>query len=227
MKSNRKKSFYPFELDQKPGFFLTWFLYRLFKHVQFDTSMTEDLKQMHRKGTVIYAMKYRGYLDYLLYHYRFRRSRLPYPKISFDMNISLLLPLFQLIRILKYYIVFFFRQGRLPNPFQTGFFKSAIQRGTTSLLCLVDPKGFYRHFVHAEKDNLHFLLEIQKEMERPVYLIPLLVIYQKAPEKEHASLLDIFFGYKDKPGLIRKIALFFRYHRRAFIDFGRPLDLKA
>ncbi|MBW1909356.1 MAG: hypothetical protein JRJ11_07430, partial [Deltaproteobacteria bacterium] len=37
----------------------------------------------------------------------------------------------------------------------------------------------------------------------------------------------IFFGYKDKPGLIRKIALFFRYHRRAFIDFGRPLDLKA
>lgn len=227
MKSNRKKSFYPFELDQKPGFFLTWFLYRLFKHVQFDTSVTEDLKQMHREGTVIYAMKYRGYLDYLLYHYRFRRSRLPYPKISFDMNISLLLPLFQLIRILKYYIAFFFRQGRLPNPFQTGFFKSAIQRGTTSLLCLVDPKGFYRHFVHAEKDNLHFLLETQKEMERPVYLIPLLVIYQKAPEKEHASLLDIFFGYKDKPGLIRKIALFFRYHRRAFIDFGRPLDLKA
>ena len=227
MKSNRKKSFYPFELDQKPGFFLTWFLYRLFKHVQFDTSVTEDLKQMHREGTVIYAMKYRGYLDYLLYHYRFRRSRLPYPKISFDMNISLLLPLFQLIRILKYYIAFFFRQGRLPNPFQTGFFKSTIQRGTTSLLCLVDPKGFYRHFVHAEKDNLHFLLETQKEMERPVYLIPLLVIYQKAPEKEHASLLDIFFGYKDKPGLIRKIALFFRYHRRAFIDFGRPLDLKA
>ena len=227
MKLNRKKSFYPFELDQKPGFFLTWFLYRLFKHVQFDTSVTEDLKQMHREGTVIYAMKYRGYLDYLLYHYRFRRSRLPYPKISFDMNISLLLPLFQLIRILKYYIAFFFRQGRLPNPFQTGFFKSAIQRGTTSLLCLVDPKGFYRHFVHAEKDNLHFLLETQKEMERPVYLIPLLVIYQKAPEKEHARLLDIFFGYKDKPGLIRKIALFFRYHRRAFIDFGRPLDLKA
>ena len=227
MKSNRKKSFYPFELDQKPGFFLTWFLYRLFKHVQFDTSVTEDLKQMHREGTVIYAMKYRGYLDYLLYHYRFRRSRLPYPKISFDMNISLLLPLFQLIRILKYYIAFFFRQGRLPNPFQTGFFKSTIQRGTTSLLCLVDPKGFYRHFVHAEKDNLHFLLETQKEMERPVYLIPLLVVYQKAPEKEHARLLDIFFGYKDKPGLIRKIALFFRYHRRAFIDFGRPLDLKA
>jgi glycerol-3-phosphate O-acyltransferase len=227
MKSNRKKSFYPFELDQKPGFFLTWFLYSLFRYVQFDKNISEDLKQMHREGTVVYAVKYKGFLDYLLYHYRFRRSRLPYPKISFDMNISLLLPVSQFIKVVKYYISFFFRQGKMPNPFSTGFFKSAIQQGTTSLLCLVDPRGFQRQFVHAEKDNLQFLLEIQKEIERPLYLVPLLLIYQKAPEKKHASLLDIFFGYKDKPGLIRKIALFFRHHRKAFIDFGRPLDLKT
>lgn len=227
MKSNRKKLFYPFELDQKPGFFLTWFLYRLFKYVQFDTNISDYLKQMHREGTVVYAMKYKGFLEYLLYHYRFRRSRLPYPKISFDMNISLLLPVFQFMRVLKYYIAFFFRHGKLPDPFSTGFFKSAIQQGTNSLLCLVDPKGFERQFVHAEKDPFHFLLETQKEMERPVYLVPLLVVYQKAPEKQHASLLDIFFGYRDNPGLIRKIALFFRHHRKAFIDFGRPLDLKT
>ncbi len=227
MNMNRKKSFYPFELNQKPGFFLTWFLYRLFQRVQFDANMAEDLKQMNKDGTVIYAMKYRGILDYLLYHYRFRRSRLPYPRISFDLNISLLLPVSQLTKILKYYISYFLKQGRFPNPFETGFFNNAIQRGTTSLFSLVDPKQFHRHFVHAEKDHLHFLLDTQKQMEKPIFIIPLLVIYQKAPEKEHPNLLDIFFGYKDKPGLIRKIVLFFRYHRKAFIDFGRPLDLKA
>jgi glycerol-3-phosphate O-acyltransferase len=227
MKSNHKKSFYPYEFDQKPGFFLTWFLYRLFKYVQFETNVSEDLKQMHRQGTVVYAMKYKGFLDYLLYHYRFRRSRLPYPKISFDMNISLLLPVFQFIRVLKYYISFLFRMGKPPNPFSTGFFKSAIEQGTTFLICLINPKGFQRHFIHAEKDYFHFILETQKDIERPVYLVPLLLIYQKAPEKQHTSLGDIFFGYKDKPGLIRKIALFFRHHRKAFIDFGRPLDLKT
>ena len=227
MKSDQAKPFYPYELDQKPAFFLTWFLYKLFKYVQFDKNMSEDLKQMHREGTVVYAMKYNGFLDFLLYHYRFRRSRLPYPKISFDMNISLLLSVFHFLKVLKYYTSFFFRHGKMPNPFTTGFFKDMIQRGAASLLCLVDPKGFQRQFVYAEKDPLHFLLETQKEMERPIYLVPLLLIYQKAPEKEHTSLGDIFFGYKDKPGLIRKIALFFRNHRKAFIDFGRPLDLKT
>ena len=82
------------------------------------------------------------------------------------------------------------------------------------LLCLVDPKVFARHFIHAEKDHLHFLLETQKKMERPIYIVPQLILYKKTPEKEHPNLLDIFFGFKDNPGVIRKIGLFFRHYRR-------------
>ena len=76
---NEKASF-PFVLDHKPGFLLGWFLYRLFRRAGFDEHMTERLRQMNREGTVVYAIKYRGKLDYLLYHYRFRRARIPYPK---------------------------------------------------------------------------------------------------------------------------------------------------
>ena len=222
-----KKPFYPFVLDHKPGFLLSWFLYTLFKRVQFNENMTDNLKEMHRHGTVVYAIKYRGYLDYLLYHYRFRRSRLPYPKISFDLNMSMFLPLSHLLRVLKFYIAYFIKHWRLPNPFETGFFRDSIKQGTASLLCLVDPKEFARHFIHSEKDSLHFLLETQKDMESAIYIIPQLILYKKTPEKEYSNFRDIFFGFKERPGVIRKIALFFRHNRRAFIDFGRPLNLKA
>ncbi|MBW2617177.1 MAG: 1-acyl-sn-glycerol-3-phosphate acyltransferase, partial [Deltaproteobacteria bacterium] len=226
MNSIQEKPFYPFVLDHKPGFFLSWLLYRLFKLVRFDENMTGDLKRMHREGTVVYAIKYRGHLDYLLYHYRFRRGRLPYPKISFDLNMSLVLPLSQLIRVIKFHLAYFFKNGSLPSPYKTGFFRDAIRQGTSSLICLVDPKGFEKRFIHAEKDHLHFLIETQKTMERPIYIVPQLILYKKTPEKEHPNLLDIFFGFKDKPGFVRKIGLFFRHHRQAFIDFGRPLNLK-
>lgn len=222
-----KKPFYPFVLDHKPGFLLSWFLYTLFKRVHFDENMTVALKEMHRKGTVVYAIKYRGHLDYLLYHYRFRRSRLPYPKISFDLNMSMFLPLSHLLRVLKFYIAYFIKHWRLPNPFETGFFRDSIKQGTASLLCLVDPKEFARHFIHSEKDSLHFLLETQKDMESAIYIIPQLILYKKTPEKEYSNFRDIFFGFKERPGVIRKIALFFRHNRRAFIDFGRPLNLKT
>ncbi|MBU1904540.1 MAG: 1-acyl-sn-glycerol-3-phosphate acyltransferase [Proteobacteria bacterium] len=224
---SEKKSFYPFILEHKPRFFLNWLLYRLFKRVRFNENMTEALKRMHRDGTVVYAIKYRGHLDYLLYHFRFRKSRLPYPKIAFDLNISMVLPLSQLFKILKFQIAFLFRHGKLPDPYNTGFFEEAIKEGTPALLCLIDPKGFIRHFIHAKKDPIQLLIETQKKMAKPIYLIPQLILYKKTPEKDDPSLFDIFFGFKDKPGVLRKIILFFRHNRQAFIDFGDPLNLRS
>lgn len=227
MDNSKKKILYPYVLDHKPGFFLSWLLYRLFKRVHINENMKDDLRQMHRKGTVIYAIKYRGRLDYLLYHYNFRRRRLPYPRIAFDLNISVLLPLTHFLKVTLSQLSSLLRHGRLPNPYKSGFFEKAIQKGTTSLIFLVDPKGFVRHFIHAEQDHIHFLLNTQKQMERPIFIVPQLILYKKTPEKDYSSLASIFFGFKDNPGMIRNIFLFFRHNRRAFIDFGRPLDLKA
>ncbi|WP_028320356.1 1-acyl-sn-glycerol-3-phosphate acyltransferase [Desulfatiglans anilini] len=226
MNQKQKGPFFPFVLDYKPGFFLSWLLYRLFRHVRFDENMTEELRQMNRDGTVVYAIKYRGRLEYLLYHYRFLRSRLPYPKIAFDLNMVLLLPLRQLFRWLRFQVGHFFKNGKFADPYESAFFRDAILSGDTALLPLLSPKRFRRQFIHAEKDPMQLLIETQKTMDRPIFMIPQLILYKKAPEKEHPGILDIFFGFKENPGIIRKIVLFFRYHRRAFIDFGQPLNLQ-
>lgn len=227
MSKDHERPSYPFVYDTKPKFFLGWIFYRLFKRLNFDEGMKETLKQMNREGPVVYAIKYPGHLDYLLYHYRFRTSRLPYPKFAFNLNMVMFLPLAQAFKILKFYAGSLLKTGRFPNPFDSGFFKESIQKGDGSLLCLVDPKGFARHFIHAEKDHIHFLLETQMDMERPIHIVPQLVLYKKTPEKDHANILDIFFGFKDNPGFIRKVILFFRHNRHAFIDFGKPLNLKT
>jgi len=77
-----KKSFYPFILDHKPRIFLNWLLYKLFKRVHFNENMSETLKRMHRDGTVVYTIKYRGRLDYLLYHYRLVPDLIRHPEID-------------------------------------------------------------------------------------------------------------------------------------------------
>ncbi len=221
-----KKPHFPFVLDQKPGFFLNWFLYQLFKRVKFDTSMTEHLRQMQKEGTIIYTTKYHSHLDYLLLHYCLLKNRLPSPKIAFGINMSMFLPLKKLYNISKFYISHFLKHKEFPSPFKSGFYKKAIEKGETFILCLVNPKSFYRHFIHAEHDQIQFILETQQEMERPIYMVPVLILYKKAPEKENPGIMDILFGFKDNPGCIRRIVLFFRYHRKAFVDFGTSLNLK-
>ena len=90
---------YPYILDHKPGFFLGWFFYRLFRKVRIDENVKDNLRALQRKGTIVYAIKYRGILDYLLYHYALRRRRLPYPKIAFDLNISIVLPIERFFKV--------------------------------------------------------------------------------------------------------------------------------
>jgi glycerol-3-phosphate O-acyltransferase len=227
MDMSEENASFPFVLDHKPGFLLGSFLYRLFRRARFDEHMTEQLREMNRHGTVVYAIKYRGKLDYLLYHYRFRRARIPYPKVSFDMNMTMLLPMKQVFRVLRFYLSYIARNKRLPSPFETGFLERTIKSGTCCLISLVDSKGFTRRFIHEDKDYLQFLVEIQKTMDAPVFIVPQLILYKSTPEREKPGLKNIFFGYKDKPGCIRKIVLFFRHNRKAFIDFGTPVDLKT
>jgi glycerol-3-phosphate O-acyltransferase len=225
-KKNEEIIRYPYVLDHKPSFFLGWFLYRLFKKVNLDENMKEALKEMQRQGTVVYAIKYRGHLDYLLYHYAFRRRRLPYPKIAFDLNISMVLPLGRFFKILRSQLSSLFRYGRIPSPYKTRFYRRAIKRRTPSLISLIDPKSFIRSFIHSEKDHLQFLLETQKEMDRPIFIIPQLILFKQTSERDYSSLFNILFGYKDHVGLVGKIILFFRYYRSTFIDFCLPLNLK-
>ncbi|MBN2031780.1 MAG: 1-acyl-sn-glycerol-3-phosphate acyltransferase [Deltaproteobacteria bacterium] len=221
-----EKIYYPYVLDFKPRFLLGWMLYRLFKRTELNESAKEKLKQMHKEGTIVFALKYRSKLDYLLNHYHFKLKRLPHPKIAFDTNISLLLPLTDFSRVAFSHLSYLYRHHRFPSPYETGFYRKAVQEGVTCLIFLIDPKRFVRRFVHEEKDHLQFLLETQKDMERPIFLVPQLVLFEEGPEKDTTNLKDIFFGYKDYAGLIRKSVLFFRHHRRAYVDFGPPLNLQ-
>jgi glycerol-3-phosphate O-acyltransferase len=225
--SSGEKIYYPYVLDQRPRFLLGWLLFRLFKKTELNESARESLNQMHKEGTVVFAIKYRSRLDYLLNHYNFKLKRLPPPKIAFDLDISLLLPFTQFVRAAFSRMAYLYRHRRMPSPYDTGFYRKAVQEGVTSLIFLIDPKRFIRHFVHAEKDPIQFLLETQRDMERPIFLVPQLLLFDKDPEKDQAGLKDILFGYKDYAGLIRKSVLFFRHHRKAYVDFGQPLNLKT
>ncbi len=227
MDTSDKEILYPYVLDDKPRFLLGWILYALFRRAKVDENAKEGLKQLQKEGTVVYATKYRGHLDYLLYHYNLRRRRLPYPKIAFDLNMSLLLPFTRFFKVLFSQLSYFYRSGKLPSPYQTGFYGKAIREGTPSLIFLIDPKRFISRFIHAEKDHLQFLLETQKDLDRPIFIVPQLILYDTSVEKDYETLTDLLFGYRDYPSVARKILMFAKHRGEAFIDFGQPLDLKA
>jgi glycerol-3-phosphate O-acyltransferase len=218
---------FPCFFDYKPVFFIGWFFYRLFRRVKLDENIKDPIRVMQREGAIVYAIKYKGLLDFLLYHFAMRIRRLPYPRLALGMDLSLVLPLVPLIKVTWSRISAFLCFRRPKNPYDSGFYENMLKRKVPSLVSLLDPAGFIKSFIYSETESLPFLIEQQKKISFPIFIVPQLTLFKRSVEKEGFRLRDIFFGYKDNLGTIRKIFLFFKHPGSTVIDFAEPVNLKV
>jgi len=221
------KPAYPFVIDQKPGLFLQFLLYRLFRSVPVNPQKIEDLRKLHRRGTLVYVIKYRSRLDFLLYHFRFRAARIPYPVIGFGFDMWFLMPLSRLFRVIGFYLFNILRYGRRPDPYQSGFLTETLRDKSVFILPIIDPAGFNRRFIYSTPDPFTFLLETQRTMDNPIYMVPLLALYHRGGRQGYSGFFNGIFSLGDKPGLLKKMPFLPRLKSSGLIDFGETLNLKT
>ncbi len=220
------KTLFPNMFAQKPGFFMQNFLHVMFKRIDIDKGLLEQLRMIAKKGTLIYVTKYHSHFDFIMYHYCLRKARLPYPRLGFDINMSLYLPFNDLFSIIRSYIAYIIKKREFPSPYDTGFYKEAILNRITGIIPLINPKGFSRYFIDNKKEPLSYVVEVQKEIDFPIFLVPLTILYRRKPEKAGSGISKILFSHRDKEGIFAKLAIFFKQHRKAFIDIGNPVNLQ-
>ncbi|MBT8356495.1 MAG: 1-acyl-sn-glycerol-3-phosphate acyltransferase, partial [Deltaproteobacteria bacterium] len=106
-----------------------------------------------------------------------------------------------------------------------GYIKNELLNGRTGFLSIVEKKGFYLRFVKAKTDPVQYLIEMQKSIDRPIYIVPQLMFFGKAPHRSQPTLKDIFFGPEDKPGRIRRLATLFKTPGKVFVETSEPINL--
>jgi glycerol-3-phosphate O-acyltransferase len=56
--------------------FFRWFARRFFRHISLDAATVERLRELERRGSVVYVMRYASRLDYFLFNALFLREGL-------------------------------------------------------------------------------------------------------------------------------------------------------
>ncbi len=184
------------------------------------------VQRLDNNAVVVYVTKFQSNFEYLFYYNRYRDKNLPFPQIGFDHKVYLWQPVSRILRILFAKLVFLLRHQRLPNPYDRGYLKQELINGRCGLLSLVGKKNFYRRFIKAETDPIHYLIDMQKSIDRPIYLIPQLMFFSKTARRENPTLIDILFGPEDKPGKIRRLYTLTKTPGRVFVEVSEPLNLK-
>lgn len=189
-----------------------------------DLNAIRDLKDT---GIVILVNKYKSYFEFLFYHDRYQNEGTAYPGIGFDYRILMWQPVFRLLKIIITHIQHLAKHLTLQDPYKSGYIQEKLFAGETALLSLVEKKGFYRRFVKSKVDPLHYLIEIQKNTDRPIIFLPHLMFFSKAPKTRQLTLVDMVFGTRENPGSLRRLAALARNPRKIFIETSEPVVLNA
>lgn len=214
-------------MPERTGSFSSLVLKLFFSGIKIDEDQYSVLREIPENAIVVYVNQYRSYFEYLFYYTRYKQAGVRFPAIGFGYKVIIWQPVKRLFKIILAFTDYLLHEKVFPNPYESGYIKDELVNGRSALLSLVEKKGFYKRFVKAKYDPVHYLIEMQASINRPIYLVPQLIFFSKKPPKSHPTFLDILFGTKEKPGKIRRLAAMLNNKNRPFVEISEPVNLNS
>lgn len=213
-------------LPIKKGRASTWLLELFFSGIKDNDEQLAVVHNIPDDATIVYLNKFKSKFDFLFFHTRYPKHRLPAPEIGLGYRFFILQPITRTLRILLSAVDSFILNFKQPDPFHDGYYSRELLDGKCAFMSLVEKKGFYRRFVKAQIDPLGFLIKHQHVTEKPIYIVPQLMAFGKQPKRSVPTVTDILFGSQARPGLIRRLVILFKTPDKMFYEVSTPVNLQ-
>ncbi|AKU89926.1 1-acyl-sn-glycerol-3-phosphate acyltransferase [Vulgatibacter incomptus] len=187
---------------------------RLFRHffepVRFPDEAQALLEDLARRGTIVYVMRSAGILNFLYFNWAFARRGLPLARAVLGLSTFLYRPLVLILR-------------RRTARGAEAVLQSA-RAGEASMVFLRRP-SVLRSRGSSTDDPFAALVALQRTTDRPIYLVPQLLIFKRAPSRLRPGVTDVVLGSAEVPGRIHAFTSFLFNYKRSVVKVGMPIDL--
>ncbi len=214
-----------FRSGMLPRFGLPYFLLGLplfFRTLRMEDHSAERIRRAAAGGPVVYVLHTRSVVDWLALNRVLVERGLPLPVFTNGIDATFWMPLGDQWRSL----VRRFR-GETPafDPIESGWLADCIASGRPTCLFLAPQKDLRDLVVRREEpDPVAALLDAQARTERPVQVVPIVVIANRSPEPAHRDVGNFLLGLEDIPGSLGKLAMI-ASQGDALVQAGEPIPL--
>ena len=210
----------------------TWLLERFFAftftRIKPDLEHLPAVRKAATNGLIVYVMRNRSVLDYVFFNWYFARYGLPLARFGNGVNTLWFGTVAEVVRKSWHKLRDRWNNGPMPDPIDAGFMIRTVAAGQPVLLFLRrQPSWVFRRPQQSREDMIEQLLRLQESEERPIFVVPQIIVWERRPEYTQRNLVDLLFGERDHPGRLRKLLHFLIYHRGAVVRMGEPVDLRA
>jgi len=198
-----------------------------FDRIDDESCDLEPVREAAGKGSLVYVMRTRSLLDYLYFNHFGLKKGLPLARFANGVRTTLFAPLGRMLRSIAARLRWRIKVARkLPDAVDSGYLGDLVGRGDPTLVFLRRGRTGWFSRRESAKDLVEVLVEAQATRTEPIYLVPQLLVWERAPDRTNRGLIDVLLGGSEDPGFIRKGLIFLVYHRRAVVRVGEPVDLK-
>jgi glycerol-3-phosphate O-acyltransferase len=210
-------------LYREDNFPLYWLVKKVLSKVEFADEHVETLKTLSGKGIVIYALKNKSQLNSLMIRELAARKGIPRPIYCYGINMIFWQPFIMAARVVMSYLFHRVFKRNALNACKSGYLGRIVREGRSVIVHLGGSEWIENS--HA-RDAIIELIRAQKQLNVPIFLVPLMITYGRRREKEKESLLNILFGQTEDTGALRRIMTFLRYSNQAAVIPAESVSLE-
>ena len=206
---------------EKPGLLLSLLGRIFFSRVTFDDELVGKVNDLRKEGIVAYVMSSQSLLDYIYFNWAFLKKGLPRAVFGKGMRMwpfrtvgALVLRLWRLLR-------------RRKTASDADILENAPLQDKPVVLFLRKARSMLPWSGEFREDPLRGIVLAQRRLDRPIFIVPIVLVWERTPTRFRRSVVDMIFGDPDAPGRLRKVVNFVANHRRAIVQLGEPLDMRT
>jgi glycerol-3-phosphate O-acyltransferase len=214
-----------FRSGMLPAFGPTWYtlgMPLLFRRLKMEEHSAARIRDAAAKGPVVYVLHHRTVVDWLALNRVLLDHQLPLPVFTNGIDASFWMPLPDQWTALRRRM-----RGETPafDPLTNGWLADCIASGRPTCLFLA-PAPDLRDLVvkREEPDPVPALLEAQRRTDRPIHVVPIVVISNRSPEPARREVGQFLMGLENIPGGLGKL-LDIAVQPHSLVQAGEPIAL--
>lgn len=224
--------------------FWNWFAQKFFDELVFPETRVKQIQEASEQGTVVYVLRSRSYLNFLIYNALFIVFKLPLVRFAPGLYWVPWQSWAQKLRVFRGWFGRLFGQG---GDSPSALFEKLVENEVPTLIFLEKPvtlMTYLRRAIYWSRDMVRWifrrpeapggrsidllesLVALQRKQEAPIFVCPQIMVWDRAPTSARKSFWDVMFGEKESPGLMRELYQFIRNKKRSHVNGGEPINLK-
>ena len=201
------------------GLFARLLVHVLFRHVRVRPEAVEHLRQLAQQGTLIYVMRYRSTLDYLLVNSLLLREGLPLARFAPGVSTVAFRP----FRALLGWV---YRRRSPGHAACSGL----VARGESVLLFMRSQAvlGRRRRALAAARLGPQYLRDVVRAAPasgRPVFLVPVAIFRGKGFRRKESRLATLLYSVQEAPGEAKRLFNYLWNAEETQLTLGREIVL--